>query len=101
MMSDRLFRIDVSKAESLEAEEALASLMADGCIVAVPTDLDRAITTVAKQLISNAAREIEWEGMPEIGERDWGYIVVEMARMTPDQPEFNEAIAVLEERVGR
>lgn len=49
MIIDRLFKIDVDRAESLEAETALASLMADECIVpATMSDIVRVLAAMAE-----------------------------------------------------
>ena len=63
--------------------------------------VERAIRIVAKQFLANAARDIEWEDLPIIGESDWMAIADECEALTPDQPRFDEAITLLEARADR
>ena len=62
--------------------------------------IDLAIRIVAAQLLANAARELEWEDTPDIGEYDWEAVVIECKRLTPEQDNFNEAITLLETRAA-
>lgn len=56
---------------------------------------------VATQLIANAARDIEWEDTPEIGEADWLRIQHHIERLAPETRFWNEAIIILEERAEK
>jgi len=58
----------------------------------------QAIHIVAMQLVANAAREVEWEGTPEIGQDDWDRVAVECLRLAPEPSFFDEAITLLEVR---
>ena len=62
--------------------------------------VEQAIQIVAKQLVSNAAREIQWEDIPDIGEQDFMWLMEVLLELTPEQSEFNEAITLLEERAA-
>jgi len=63
-------------------------------------NVDQAIDIVAQQLVANAAREIEWEDIPDIGEYDWSRVETECLRLTPEPDGFDEAITMLEERAA-
>lgn len=55
---------------------------------------------VAQQLLANAAQEMQWEDMPDIGEGDWLRIEEQLVRLAPNSPYFNEALLVLEQRAA-
>ena len=61
-------------------------------------DVAQAVSIVARQLISNAAEEIEWEDIPDIGFYDWESVRKEIERQTWGPSGFNEAITLLEKR---
>lgn len=61
---------------------------------------EQAIQIVARQLVSNAAREIQWEDIPDVGEQDFLWLMSVMLELTPEQPEFNGAITLLMERAA-
>ena len=61
---------------------------------------EQAIHIVAKQLIVNAAREIEWEDLPDIGEQDFMWLVEVMRELAPEPEGFDEAITVLVDRAA-
>ena len=61
-------------------------------------NVEQAIQTVAKQLIANAARTIQWEDIPDIGEQDFMWLMEVILELAPDQEKFNEAITLLEKR---
>jgi hypothetical protein len=59
---------------------------------------ERATVIVAAQILANAAREVEWEDSPDIGENDWMTITKILEGMAPEPKGFNEAYGVLETR---
>ena len=61
---------------------------------------EQAIRIVAKQLILNAARKIEWEDMPDIGEQDFMWLVKVMRELAPKPEGFDEAVRLLEYRAA-
>ena len=61
---------------------------------------EQAIHIVAKQLIVNAAREIEWEDLPDIGEQDFIWLMEVMRELVPEPEGFDKAITVLEDRAA-
>jgi hypothetical protein len=56
---------------------------------------------VAQHMLANAAREMQWEDMPYIGESDWYRVVKHLERLAPETLYFNEALTVLEERAAK
>ena len=61
---------------------------------------EQAIHIVAKQLVANAAREIQWEDIPDIGEQDFIWLVEVLLELAPEPDGWNEAIGLLEDRVA-
>ena len=61
-------------------------------------DIAQAVSIVARQLISNAAEEIDWEDIPEIGFYDWESVRKEIGRQARGPAGFSEAMALLEKR---
>lgn len=62
--------------------------------------VEEARSIVAKQLLANAARDIDWEDIPDIGEDDWNAITIILCDgLAPNQPRFDPAIELLMSRV--
>ncbi len=61
---------------------------------------EQAIHIVARQLIANAARDIEWEDIPDIGEQDFMWLLEVCLEVAPEPDGFDEAITLLEQRVS-
>lgn len=59
---------------------------------------EQAIHIVAMQLVANAAREIQWEDSPEVGEHDWRRIAEDCMDLTPEPERFDDAVTLLEAR---
>ena len=62
------------------------------------SDIAQAVNIVARQLISNAAEDIGWEDIPEIGFYDWEAVRKEIERQARGPSGFSEAVALLEKR---
>ncbi len=61
---------------------------------------EQAVDIVARQLLANEARDIEWADTPDIGEGDWIWVADVMVELAPDQDNFDEAITLLERRAA-
>ena len=59
------------------------------------------IDIVARQILAKAARELEWENMPDIGEYDWLRVEDRCAELAPEPDGFNKAIRLLEDRADK
>ena len=59
------------------------------------------IDIVARQLLANAARDIEWEDIPDIGEYDWLRIEDRLIELAPEPEGFDEAITTLEDTAAK
>ena len=62
--------------------------------------VERATDIVARQLMANAADEIQWEDMPDIGEFDFERIAVRIREIAEpwEVNDFDAAMTMLEER---
>jgi hypothetical protein len=54
--------------------------------------LDRAIEVVARTVIAEAVREVDWDYYPDLGEHDW-YAVIQRARELSPAPDYQQADA--------
>jgi hypothetical protein len=61
---------------------------------------EQAFKIVAKQLMANVVREIQWEDIPDVGEQDFLWLMEVLLELAPEQDKFNEAITLLESRAG-
>ncbi len=59
------------------------------------------IDIVARQLLAKAAREIEWEDIPDIGEYDWLKIEERLLELAPEPEGFDDAITLLEDMAAQ
>jgi len=64
----------------------------------------KAIDIIARHALANAVFDIEdsWENYPDIGERDWEWIVHEAGQLLPypDKAKYDEAYALLSARAN-
>ena len=59
-----------------------------------------AIIVVAQQLLANAARDITWEDMPDVGESDWNRVALVLDAMAAPPAGFDAAVTLLQERAA-
>ena len=59
------------------------------------------IDIVARQLLANAAREIEWEDIPDVGEYGWLKIEERLLELAPEPEGFDRAITLLEDMAAK